>query len=50
MFEKVISDLQSRFGSANFNFFAGAGDMPTIRLSNEYGEAEIMLHGAHVIS
>ena len=38
MFEKAISDLQSRFGSANFNFFAGAGNLPSVRLSNEYGQ------------
>ncbi|MBE6380147.1 MAG: D-hexose-6-phosphate mutarotase [Lentisphaerae bacterium] len=50
MSENIAMQLQSRFGSDNFNFFSGSGDLPAVRISNEFGVAEVMLHGAHVIS
>ena len=45
-----IADLQNRFGSENVNFFAGPNDLPSVKLSNNFGEAEICVYAAHVMS
>ncbi len=45
-----IADLQSRFGSENVNFFAAAGDLAAVKLTNDFGEASLTLYGAHVMS
>jgi len=50
MINDTVADLQSRFGGGNFTFFTAGGDLPALRLSNDYGCAEILLHGAHVTS
>ena len=50
MNKDLINDLQSRFGSENFTFYLGNGDLPAVRITNSFGEAAVMLHGAHVIS
>ena len=50
MKEVCIADLQKRFGSENVTFFAGPADLPAIKLANAFGEAEICVYAAHVMS
>ena len=50
MKEVCIADLQKRFGSENVNFFAGPNGLPSAKLSNSFGEVEICVYAAHVMS
>ena len=50
MSNQIIADLQARFGSENFNFYAADGSLPALKISNSFGSAELLLHGAHVMS
>ena len=49
MSSSLINELRNRFGSDNFHFYAGPGDLPAVRIVNSFGEAAVTLHGAHVI-
>ena len=49
MYKAVIDELQKRFGSDNFQFYAAQGGLPAVKLVNSYGEAAVLLHGAHVM-
>ena len=46
----TISELQKRFGSENVNFYAGPGGITAVKLTNDFGETSLTLHGAHVMS
>ena len=50
MNNQIIADLQAKFGSENFNFYAASGDLPALKITNAFGSAELLLHGAHVMS
>ena len=46
----TINELQKNFGSENVKFYAGPGDFTAVKLSNSFGEADLTLYGAHVMS
>lgn len=50
MNKQIIAELQTQFGSENFNFYAAEGGLPAVKISNSFGEASLLLHGAHVMS
>lgn len=50
MSKAVIDTLQSRFGSENFTFYAAEGGLPAVKMTNRFGEAAVLLHGAHITS
>ncbi|MEM7383482.1 MAG: D-hexose-6-phosphate mutarotase [Verrucomicrobiota bacterium] len=45
-----LQELNKRFSSPILSFAEGPGGRPLARLQNEYGSADVALHGAHVLS
>lgn len=48
--DQELQKLAERFGSETVTFVRGKGDLIFVRVLNPFAEAEIALHGAHVVS
>ncbi|MDP4207961.1 MAG: D-hexose-6-phosphate mutarotase [Bacteroidota bacterium] len=46
----TINELNEKFAISGVSFFSGKGELPMVKIDNQYAHVVISLYGAHVIS